>query len=264
MASRVVGIGRDRDRLEQARILGAIDDLATDWATGLADADVIVVCTPVDRIAQDVIAAGQVRPDCPLITDAGSTKLTLVETIDDSSPRSLRFVGAHPIAGSEQSGVAHARPNLFLDRTCVLTPTERTPLAALERAREFWTAVGCRLIEMSPAEHDRALARTSHLPHVVASVLAAGVPPEWLPLAAGAFRDGTRVAAADPDLWSAILLQNRSELAGSVRDLVADLGRFLQVLAVGDPAQLRDWWLPGQDRRRQFDRIFRNGADAAD
>ncbi len=195
LASRVVGVGRDLGTLEQARASGAIDTATTDLAEAVADAAVVVVCTPVSRIPHDVRRVAEAAPADALVTDAGSTKRQIVETVEGHPTAADVFVGAHPIAGSERSGAAHARSGLFRGRVCVLTPTPRTPSDRLERARRFWGGLGCRVLEMSPIEHDEVLAYTSHLPHALAAALALSVPAEWLALAAGAYRDGTRVAA---------------------------------------------------------------------
>jgi prephenate dehydrogenase len=253
VAKRVVGIGRDAARLEEARTLGAVDVTATSLADGVAEADVVVVCTPVSRIASDVRAAAAAAPAGALITDAGSTKRDIVAVIEAEDRARRTFVGAHPIAGSERKGAAHARADLFRGRACVLTPTDRTPDDRLERARDFWEGVGCRVTTMSPAAHDEALALTSHLPHALAAALAATVPADRLPLAAGAYRDGTRVAGADPELWAAILLANRGPLLEAMAQLDRQLAALRAALEDGDEAWLRDWWAVAQARRRLFD-----------
>jgi prephenate dehydrogenase len=253
LADRVVGVGRDEARLAEARRLGAIDEGTTGLAAGVADAEVVVVCTPVSRIAEDVAAAAAHGPDGALITDAGSTKGAIVAEVE-ADPRSrAAFVGAHPVAGSERQGVAHARADLFDGRACVLTPTDRTPPDRLQRARRFWRALGCRLVEMGPAAHDAELALTSHLPHAVAAALAATVPVEALPLAAGAYRDGTRVAGSDPDLWAAIFLQNRASLLDAIAAFEGRLGDLRHALAASDAGAIRDWWASARSRRLRFD-----------
>jgi hypothetical protein len=168
----------------------------------------------VTQIAADVHRAAACGPEDVLVTDAGSTKRRIVEVVE-SNPRSRSvFVGGHPLAGSERQGVAHAQEELFEGRVCVLTPTAATPPDRLQRARGFWRALGCRVVELDPVAHDEALALTSHLPHVLAAALAAAVPGDALRLAAGAFRDGTRVAASDAALWTAIFLENRAPCSG--------------------------------------------------
>jgi prephenate dehydrogenase len=253
LAERVVGIGRSEAALEEARRLGAIDEGTTDPERGVAVADVVVVCTPVTCIAADVLRAAEHGPGHVLVTDAGSTKRQIVAEVE-ACPRALAaFVGAHPIAGSERKGVAHARAELFEERACVLTPTAQTPRDRLERARRFWALLGGRVIEMAPEDHDDALARTSHLPHVAAAALAAVVPAELLALAAGAYRDGTRVAGSDPDLWTGIFLENRGPVLGALADFQAELADFGRALEAGDDAWIRRWWAAAQARRARFD-----------
>ena len=253
LADRIVGIGRREAALEEARRLGAIDAGTTVLEQGVAEADVVVVCTPVTSIAADVCRVAGHGPENLLVTDAGSTKARIVAEVE-AVPRGVAtFVGAHPIAGSERSGVAAARADLLVNRTCVLTPTARTPRDRLERARQFWTLLGCRLVEMEPEAHDAALARTSHLPHAVAAALAAAVPAELLSLAAGGYRDTTRVAGSDPDLWTAIFLDNRQPVLTALADVQDELASFRRALEAGDDAWIRRWWAAARARRAGFD-----------
>lgn len=252
LADRVVGIGRNPRTLAEARRVGAIDEATTDPEQGVRGADVAVICIPVDRIARDAIRAAADGPDDLLVTDAGSTKAAIVEAVE-ADPRGRRaFVGGHPIAGSERQGVAHARADLFEGRACVLTPTGRTAADRLGRARRFWESIGCRVTEMAPADHDRALAQTSHLPHAVAAALAAAVPVELLGLAAGAYRDGTRVAAADAGLWAGIFLDNREAVLDALAAFRDQLGRLEAALDAADEDALRRLWEAARTRRLAF------------
>jgi prephenate dehydrogenase len=250
---RVIGIGRSAERLREAVARGAIDEATTDLARGVAEADVVVVCTPVTQIAADVHRAAARGPEGMLITDAGSTKGGIVEEVERVSRSRAVFVGGHPLAGSERKGVEHARADLFQRRVCVLTPTAATPPDRLERARGFWASLGCRLVELDPAAHDEALALTSHLPHAVAATLAVTVPGESLPLAAGAFRDGTRVAGSDAALWAGIFLENRSPLLRALDRFETQLGVFRQALEASDDAAIRSWWEAARVRRGEFE-----------
>ena len=252
-AGRVVGIGREPARLDDARRLGAIDAATTDPAEGVAGADVVVVCTPVDRIGADVIRAARASGADALVTDAGSTKGVIVGAAEADDVTRSKFVAAHPIAGSERSGVANARPDLFDGRACVLTPTGRTPVTRLDRARGFWSAIGCRLIELDPATHDAHLARTSHLPHALAAAMASLVGADLVPLAAGAYRDATRVAGADSALWAPIFLSNRPALLDALDVLAGSLSGFRTALEAGDALALRDWWEAARRNRLTFD-----------
>jgi prephenate dehydrogenase len=255
LCGRVVGIGRSATRLQAALALGAIDEATTELTRGVAEADAVVVCTPVTQIAADVHQAAASGPAHLLVTDAGSTKRRIVEAVEDHPRSRAVFVGGHPLAGSERQGVEHAHETLFEGRVCVLTPTAATPPDRLQRARGFWTALGCRIVELDPVAHDEALAVTSHLPHALAAALAAAVPAEALRLAAGAYRDVTRIAASDPALWTAIFLENHAPLLRALDRFESQLGRFRQALQACDEAALRSWWESARAGRSQFDRL---------
>jgi len=215
VAHRVIGVGRNRHKLDKALDLGALDECTTDIYRGVREADLVVVCTPVESIIGFVQqAALNARPKT-LITDAGSTKELIVKQVEadlkkHKSP--VDFVGSHPMAGSEKNGAEHSRADLFEGRAVIVTPGKRSSPDAVERIHDFWRAVGANVLQMSPAEHDRAVAAISHVPHVVASALAAATPEESLPLAAGGWFDMTRIAAADVELWRQILAQNRGHV----------------------------------------------------
>jgi prephenate dehydrogenase len=212
-ARRVVGIGRNSETLARARELGAIDEFTTDLAAGIRSADAVVFCSPVDLIARQARQAAQYAMPGALFTDAGSTKGTIVRDLDGKLPDHVRFVGAHPLAGSERQGAEHASADLFAGRVCVLTPTAMSDPRAVERATLFWQALGCTVRRLTPEEHDLALATTSHLPHLLAALLAGQLPDKWRPFAATGFRDTTRVAAGDPALWTAIARENAAALS---------------------------------------------------
>jgi prephenate dehydrogenase len=255
LASEVVGIGRDRDSLAQAVRRGAIDRATTDVREGAESADVMVVCTPVDRVVEDVQRCTEAAGPDVLITDAGSSKRQIVESVERQPGCASVFVGAHPVAGSERRGVANARADLFEGRACVLTPTSRTPSDRLRRAGRFWSSIGCRVLEMGPAEHDEILAYTSHLPHAVAAALAGSVPVDWLLLAAGAYRDGTRVAGADTGLWTAIFRDNRGPMLKALDSLRDRLASFQYALMTDDEDAIRRWWDEARRRRAVFDEL---------
>jgi prephenate dehydrogenase len=253
LAERVIGIGRDEARLAEGVRRGAVDSGTTDPGRGVAEADVVVVCTPVTRIADDVREAAAAGPEGMLITDAGSTKRKIVEEVERYAHAQRKFVGSHPIAGSERKGVEHADAGLFDGRVCVLTPTPRTPADRLGRARAFWELLGCRLIETSPDAHDDALALTSHLPHAVAAALAGAVPVEALPMAAGAYRDGTRVAGSDASLWTGIFRANRMPVIEALGAFQDQLSKLKAALIHDDEDAIRAWWEAGKARRARFD-----------
>lgn len=248
-----MGIGRAEPNLARAKHVGAIDAYTTCLEDGVKDADVTVVSTPVTRIVKDVMQAAEHGPVAGLVTDAGSTKARIVAAVERHDRGRLSFVGAHPIAGSERQGVANAQGDLFEGRVCVLTPTAQTPPDRLEQARSFWKSLGCRIREMDPESHDEALAWTSHLPHALAAALAATVPTELLELAGGAYRDGTRVAGSDADLWAGIFCENRQALLHVLEVFERQLAACRTALQAGDYDRLRDWWTAARTRRQCFD-----------
>lgn len=234
---RVIGIGRNPATLAEARTLGAIDDASSELAA-IRDADLVVFCTPVDQIARQALeAAPHGKPGC-LFTDAGSTKAGIVRDLE-AELTGVPFVGAHPLAGSEKSGVAHARANLFDGRVCVVTPTNRSDPGAVEKASLFWKSLGCSIHRMTPEEHDLALATTSHLPHLVAATLAAGLPAAWQPLTATGFRDTTRIAAGDPGLWAAIADENAAAIALALDGHARRIDRLRDAVAGRDRDAIR-------------------------
>jgi prephenate dehydrogenase len=238
LADRVVGVDRDPAALGQALAAGILDEACPDLARAAAGADLIVVCTPVDHIPARVLeAAAACRPGT-LLTDVGSTKAGIVEAVRGRLPPGVAFVGSHPLAGSEKHGPAHARPNLFDGSLVVLTPAADADDNALSRLRGFWQGLGARVRLMEAREHDRALALTSHLPHLLASALAGVLPPDLYELTATGFRDTTRLAAGNPALWTAIFAANRDAVLDAL-DLFEDqLRRFRGALAAADEATL--------------------------
>src|SRR5438270_9707301 len=169
LAQRVLGVGRQRDSLERAHRLGAIDDWSLDPVAAVAQADLAVFCMPVDQIARQVLAAAAACAAGTLLTDAGSTKAAIVADVEGRLPAGVAFVGSHPLAGSEKRGPDFADADLFEGRLTVVTRTARTDAPALERTITFWKSLGSRVQVMAPEDHDRAVAFTSHLPHLVAA-----------------------------------------------------------------------------------------------
>jgi prephenate dehydrogenase len=216
LAREVVGISRRASTLAQAKRLGAID-----WGTlalrrAVAQADLLVLATPVERIAPLALRAARWMRPGSILTDVGSAKGLIVRTLERALPSDMAFVGAHPLAGSEQRGIAAASAQLFEGACCILTPTAHTDPRALRRVRRFWSRLGTRVLTLSPRRHDRLLAGVSHLPHLLAACLvqAAGHAP--LAAAPRSFLDMTRVAKSHPALWDDIILSNREALLEAI------------------------------------------------
>lgn len=238
-ATRVTGIGRDESRLEIAVDAGLINDFATQITPELlARQPVVVICLPVQLIAAYVKSVAAIAPSNTLITDAGSVKAVVCDEISGTSA-TKNFVGAHPIAGGEQAGFEHADPELFIDSVCVLTADPNSPEPVLmKQARAFWEGIGCRIQLMSPAEHDRALARTSHLPHIMAAITTSAVGEDNLPLAGSGFRDTTRIAAGNASLWKEILIGNSTQIISALDHAEAILKAYRTALQQSDAEQV--------------------------
>jgi prephenate dehydrogenase len=248
LARRVLGVGRNRERLEAARELGAIDAWETELAAGVRGADGIVICTPVESIVGQVREIAAACPPTAWITDAGSIKGEICRALEVDGLAG-RFVGSHPMAGSEKTGAQHGQADLFEDRVTIVTPTAGSPKPLVEQVESFWRELGSRVFRMSPEEHDEVVARTSHLPHLAASVVASATPAAWLPFTAGGWADTTRVAAGDVELWRQILVGNRGQVVQAIDEFTAVLAEVRRSLAGGDPGGLIEVLQAGKRNR---------------
>ena len=249
----VVGFGRSEARLDRARELGAIDRGTTDLAEAVGDSDLCFVCGPVGVLPALVHQALEAAPPDCVVTDVGSTKRSVVEAVTDE-----RFVGGHPIAGAETAGVEHARADLFQGATWYLTPGERSSGLLYERLHRAVVTFGARPIAIDAETHDRLLATVSHLPHVIANVLVAQAARaldeqgEALPRVGPSFRDGTRVAGANTEIWTDIYLSNAAALADEVDETVRRLQEVAASLRSGDGHGLAAWNEGAREDRRRL------------
>lgn len=244
LAREIVGIGRHTARLEPARRDGTLDRATTDPVDGVRGADFVVLATPVQTIERLLQTLWPALGAEAVLTDVGSTKAAIVRTAEHlGADRPLAFVGSHPMAGSEQSGYDVARSDLFRGATVIVTPTEASAPAAVKAVATFWESLGAgRILTMDPDAHDRAVAAVSHLPHLVACALVDAVErldPAAFDVAARGFRDTTRIAASDPEVWEAIFLANREAMAASTREFLRALAELSRLLDTGDGAALR-------------------------
>ena len=238
LAQNVVGIGRRQSSLDAASGAGAVTSTTTDISGGVAAADLVIVATPVDNIVDHIVQVAAACPAGTLITDAGSTKVAIVSGAAAGLDAEARFIGSHPLAGSERQGPTAAKADLFVNRTVVVTPTPATNPTALADATRFWSLLGAEVVKLTPDEHDRALAITSHLPHLIAGGLAATLPEQYRPLAAAGFRDTTRTAAGDAELWTQILMSNRDNVLAGIAAFDAEIHTAREALKTGDAARL--------------------------
>lgn len=249
----VVGFGRSPERLDRARELGAIAYGTTDVAEALDGADACFACGPVGVLPELVERALAAAPTKCVVTDVGSTKRRIVEAIADE-----RFVGGHPIAGAETAGVEHARADLFQGATWYLTPGEHSSGLLYERLHRLVVALGARPIAIDAETHDRLLATVSHLPHVIANVLVAQAARaldeqgEALPRVGPSFRDATRVAGANTEIWTDIYLSNAEAVAAEVEETVSRLQSVAAALRDADSGALAEWNEDAREDRRRL------------
>ncbi len=223
LVKRVVGYSKSPSTTERARLMGVIDVEAPSALLAVSGADIVLIAVPVSATEATFKSIKHLVTPQMLIMDVGSTKREVI----DAGRRALReqigsFVPTHPIAGKEVSGVEHADADLYVGKQVILTPIERTLTNQLQRAVDVWTGLGCRVLQMSPEEHDAAFAAVSHLPHLISFALMNAISgqvkgKEFLSLAGPGFRDFTRIAASDPQVWRDIMISNREELLSQTK-----------------------------------------------
>lgn len=225
----VVASGRRRDTLESALKMKSADEVTTDIAQCARGADLVMMAVPVAAMEQVARKISESVEEKTVVTDVGSVKGETVKKIEDALPYPSRYVPGHPVAGSEKFGPQAATTGLFEGKRCILTPTDSTDKQALSKVRQMWEGVGMTVTEMDPFRHDRLLAVTSHLPHIVAYALMEALmqvretDPEVTNFTAGGLQDFTRIAASSPDMWRDIFMLNSSNLNEIV-------DRFIQCL----------------------------------
>lgn len=237
--TRITGIGRDKDRMTLAVEAGLVNDFATSVDKHMLQTKpVVVICLPVHLIAGYVKQVAKLATPETLITDAGSVKAAICNEIS-GTPASQNFVGAHPIAGGEQAGFEHADEELFQNSVCILTAeSDANEPKLMNRARAFWEAIGCKIQVMSAANHDHALALTSHLPHIMAAITTSAVGEQNLPLTGSGFRDTTRIAAGNASLWKEILIGNNVEVVNALDKAEEILRAYRRAIEQKDIAQV--------------------------
>lgn len=249
---KIVGYGHRPSTLSEAKAAGAIDRATDSVRDAVIGADLIVLCTPVglfEGLLSEIAAAAS--PGA-IVTDVGSTKRSVVASAERILPRGVRFVGSHPMAGSEKRGIRYAAADLFEGALCITTPTPATDPTALAEVETFWRSVGMQTTRMSPEEHDRRLADISHLPHALAAALVAIQDDESLALAGNGFRDVTRIAAGDGGLWRDILMDNRDNVRDSAERLQRQLTDLLSRLQSSDADAVKDWLDRAAERRQRM------------
>ncbi|MGA7594659.1 MAG: prephenate dehydrogenase/arogenate dehydrogenase family protein [Gallionella sp.] len=251
----VIGFGRSEQTLVQAKQLGIIDRIGKDIAAEVADADLVVLATPVGQMTELMARIAPHLGPQTIVTDAGSTKLEVVrEAYSQLGGRAAQFVPAHPIAGAELSGAMAARSDLFQWKKVVLTPLPENSAVAVDRVRRAWEQCGAMVSTMTPEQHDEVFAVVSHLPHLLSFALVHDIAQRdnrdlLLSFAASGFRDFTRIAASSPEMWRDICIGNRDALLAELQTYIAELNRLSAALAAGDAKQLEQTFLSARTLR---------------
>ena len=240
LARRVSALVRRPESLAECQALGIANEVTLDPGEAVAGADLVVLCTPISGLAG---LAKRTLPNLKpgtVVTDGGSTKKQLVAELTP------RFVGSHPMAGSDQTGPSAARADLFDGTVCLVTPTRDTDADALTTVNDFWADLGSRPVVMPADTHDRLVARCSHLPHLLASALAVRVldpahGEQQAQLCATGFRDMTRLAAGSPVMWRDIVGSNRDDILAAIDEFVDEIGQLRRLIASDSPESIETW-----------------------
>jgi len=255
LARRVEGYVRREASVAESRGRGAVDRATLDLASAVSGADLVVLCTPLGQMRPLVERMLPALKRGAIVTDVGSTKAGVVRQLERLvASAGAHFVGSHPMAGGEKTGVAAARADLFERAICIVTPTRRTHPAARRCVEALWRGVGGRVLRLSPAQHDRLVSRSSHLPHLLAATLVTCVldarrSPLQAAVCANGFRDTTRIASGSPEMWRDIALANRVFVGAALSQFRRRLDRVQKLLRAGDAEALAAFFRTAKSRR---------------
>lgn len=255
LAKLIAGYVRRDASIKDCERSGATDYATTNLLAAVSDADLVVLCTPLAQMKQLVRQMLPALKPGAIVTDVGSAKGRVVAEIESMIAKAgAHFIGSHPMAGGEKSGVLAARGDLFECAVCVVTPTKKSNSAAVTKVEKLWKSVGGRLLRLTPEAHDALVSRSSHLPHVVAATLASTVldpkhPKDIATLCATGFRDTTRIASGSPEMWRDIALTNRKQIGRALSGFVAELEKFQAALKRGDSKAIAKFFETAKKRR---------------
>jgi len=238
LAKKVIGFSRRKSTLKCALKLKAVDKATLNLKQAVKDSDLIILAAPpktIIKLAKKIVKL--VKKDC-ILTDVGSSKAEIVSSIERKLPRNIKFVGAHPLAGSEKKGVAFACPELFKNSLCIFTPTSRTNAAVLRKIKKLWLSLGADIKSMKPSQHDKILAFISHLPHIVSFGLIQSIPDKFLKFAPQGLKDMTRIASSDAVIWRDIFLSNKKELLVTIDKFQNSLRALKRSIRSNDASKL--------------------------
>jgi len=253
----IAGYVRRTASLKDCERTRAVDFATTDLIAAARDSDLIILCTPLAQMKPLVKQMLPALKRGAIITDVGSVKGSVVRDLESQVAKAGgHFVGSHPMAGAEKTGVAFARADLFKDAVCVVTPSRKTNRTALRKVESFWKSVGARVLKLSPETHDQFVSRSSHLPHVVAAMLATRVldpkQTEQAALCANGFRDTTRIASGSPEMWRDIVMANRKQVRQALDEFVRDLQQVQAILRRGKEKEVSRFLETAKERRDKW------------
>jgi len=249
VAREVVGYSQRHATLDAAIKSGAIDQGYQDLKKAVQNADLVILATPVSIISGMMTMLGpNLRRGC-IVTDVGSIKKSIIDAAEQHLPSGIFFVGSHPMAGSEKRGVENASAELFVNATCLVTPTKRTHRGACERIKKFWSRLGTNIKTIDPEKHDKILAYTSHLPHLCAYALMGVIPVEYLEYSAQGLKDTTRIAGSSAQLWADICLENSTNILKGLDETVKTMGVVRRAIIAKDPKSLVSTFEEAKNKR---------------
>jgi len=253
LCSKVIGIGRRKSSLDKAIQKSAIDKATLSMSQGVQDADLIIISTSVRQVKEKIQEAALLAKKGAVIMDVNSTKQDIVNTAHKAMPYGVYFVGTHPIAGSENSGIASGSSKLFDNTVCIITPVKGTQKPALDKINLLWKSIGAETVFVSPKAHDDMVSRISHLPHCLAYALCNTVSKKDLKFSGSGFRDTTRIAKSSPEMWSDIFLNNSKSLLRAIGDFEKNIKRFKRYVVSKDKANLEKRLKDAMRKRQSID-----------
>jgi len=249
LAREIAGMSQHQSTLDAAKKVKAIDQGYTDLRAAVQNADCVIFATPVSTIISLLAVIGpHLKRGC-VVTDVGSTKSAIQTAAEKHLPQHVFFIGGHPLAGSEQKGVEHARADLFEKSTCILTSTDNTNRRARDRVKSMWNKMGAVVKIMETVQHDQTLAYVSHLPHLAAFAMMDAIPGNFLEFGAQGLKDTTRIASSSPQMWNDICLANSKNVTVAIDDLVKRLALVRRSIVRRDQKQLLEFFKSAKTKR---------------
>jgi prephenate dehydrogenase len=255
LAREVAGFVRRPASLADCEKTGAVDYATTDLLAAVSNADLVILCTPLSQMRPRVLEMLPALKRGAIVTDVGSVKTSVVRELESLVAKAgAHFVGSHPMAGAEKTGVLAARADLFENAVCVVTPAKKSNAVAVREVEAFWKSLGARTLRLAPEQHDALVSRSSHLPHIAAAALASYIldpkhPQPQSALCASGFRDTTRIASGSPEMWRDIALANRDHLRAALDDFVRELQQVQALLRSADSGRVASFLETAKQRR---------------